>query len=177
MSVSFSLIRTQVQYVLIAIGILYIITFFIIDSTKRNLQVMLKEHYAPYSERMKMVIDVLKQYKIDINDFDSIDRLIEEAKLAQVQSDYIAPLKKTLKTLGAIIIPIIAYIAQKIGDVATQTEIFTIATQVIVLVLLVFSLIFSLTPIIKDILYRDYNKYEELIYDLRQVTLFHSNKS
>lgn len=91
MGVSFSLIRTQVRYVLIAIGILYIITFFIIDSTKRNLQVMLKEHYAPYSERMKMVIDVLKQYKIDINDFDSIDRLIEEAKLAQVQSDYIAP--------------------------------------------------------------------------------------
>ena len=67
--------------------------------------------------------------------------------------------------------------AQKIGDVATQTEIFTIAIQVIVLVLLVFSLIFSLTPIIKDILYRDYNKYEELIYDLRQITLFHSNKS
>lgn len=88
-----------------------------------------------------------------------------------------APLKKPLKTLGAIIIPIIAYIAPKIGDVATQTETFTMAIQVIVLVLLIFSLIFSLTPIIKDILYIDYNKYEELIYDLRQVKLFYSNKS
>lgn len=171
-------IKKWVSFIPIAIGILCIITFFIIDSTKRNLQVMLKEHYAPYSERrMKMVIAVLKQYKIDINDFDSIDRLIEEAKLAQVQSDYITPLKKPLKTLGAIIIPIIAYIAPKIGDVATPTEIFTIAIQVIVLILLAFSLIFPLTPIIKEILYKDYNKYEELIYDLRQITLFHSNKS
>ena len=170
-------IKKWISLIPIAIGFLSVIAFFIIDSTKRNLQVMLKEHYAPYSEkRMKMVIDVLKKYKIDINDFDSIDRLIDEAKLAQEQCDYIAPLKKPLKTLGAIIIPIIAFIAQKIGDAATQTELFTIATQVIILVLLVFSLIFSLTPVIKDILYRDYNKYEELIYDLRQVKLFHSNK-
>ena len=171
-------IKNWVSFIPITIGILCIITFSIIDSTKRNLQVTLKEYYAPYSERrMKMVIDVLKQYKIDINDFDSIDRLIEEAKLAQVQNDYIASLRKPLNTLGAIIIPIIAYIAQKIGDTATQTEIFTMAIQVIVLVLLVFSLIFSLAPIIKEIFYRDYNKYEELIYDLRQVKLFHSNKS
>ena len=170
-------IKKWISLIPIAIGFLSVIAFFIIDSTKRNLQVMLKEHYAPYSEkRMKMVIDVLKEYKIDINDFDSIDRLIDEAKLAQEQCDYIAPLKKPLKTLGAIIIPIIAFIAQKIGDAATQTELFTIATQVIILVLLVFSLIFSLTPVIKDILYRDYNKYEELIYDLRQVKLFHPNK-
>lgn len=171
-------IKNWVSFIPITIGILCIITFSIIDSTKRNLQVTLKEYYAPYSERrMKMVIDVLKQYKIDINDFDSIDRLIEEAKLAQIQNDYIASLRKPLNTLGAIIIPIIAYIAQKIGDTATQTEIFTMAIQVIVLVLLVFSLIFSLAPIIKEIFYRDYNKYEELIYDLRQVKLFHSNKS
>lgn len=57
-------IKKWVSFIPIAIGILCIIIFFIIDSTKRNLQVMLKEHYAPYSERrMKMVIDVLKQYK------------------------------------------------------------------------------------------------------------------
>lgn len=77
-------IKKWISLIPIAIGFLSVIAFFIIDSTKRNLQVMLKEHYAPYSEkRMKMVIDVLKEYKIDINDFDSIDRLIDEAKLAQ----------------------------------------------------------------------------------------------
>ena len=44
-------------------------------------------------------------------------------------------------------------------------EILLMATQAITLVLLIFSRIFSLTPIVKDILYRDYNKYEELIYN------------
>jgi hypothetical protein len=51
------------------------------------------------------------------------------------------------------------------------------AAQVIVLALLIFSLILALTPVVKDILYRDYNKYDELIYDLRQIKLFYSKES
>ena len=68
-------------------------------------------------------------------------------------------------------------LSQKIGDAATQDEMLLMATQAITLVLLIFSRIFSLTPIVKDILYRDYNKYEELIYDLRQIKLFYSKRS
>ena len=136
---------------------------------------MLQQHYAPYSEkRINMTINVLKDYRIDIQNPDSLDMLIEEAKLAQIQCDYINPLKMPLKTLGAIIVPIIAFVAQKIGNAATTDEMITMAVQVIILVLLTFSLIFSLTPIIKDILYRDYNKYDDLIYDLRQIKLFYA---
>ena len=99
---------------------------------KRNLKVMLQQHYAPYSEkRMNMTINVLKDYGIEIQNFDSLDMLIEEA-----------PLKKPFKTLGAIIIPIVAFVAQKIGNAASQDEMITMALQVIVLVLLTFSLIF-----------------------------------
>ena len=55
---------------------------------------MLNEHYSPYSEkRMQMTIDVLNNYKISIHDFEAIDLLIEEAKLAQSHCDYLAPLK------------------------------------------------------------------------------------
>ena len=46
----------------------------------------------------------------------------------------------------------------------------------IILLLLFFSFIFALIPIIKDLLYSDYNKYNELIYDLRQIKLFYSKK-
>lgn len=53
----------------------------------------------------------------------------------------------------------------------------TMALQVIVLVLLSFSLIFSLTPIIKNILYRDCNKYDDFIYDLRQIKLFYAKRN
>ena len=83
------------SYISIGLEILACILFFAIDSKKMNLEVMLQEHYAPYSEkRMLMTINVLKNYKIDIQDTASIDMLIEEAKLAQTQCDYITPLKK-----------------------------------------------------------------------------------
>lgn len=167
--------KTWASYIPIGLGALTLIAFFIIDSTKRNLEVMLNEHYTPYSQkRMLITINVLKKYEIDIHNNTSIDMLIEEAKLAQIQCDYIAPLKKPLKTLGAIIVPIIAFVAQKIGNAATTSEMINMAAQVIVLVLLTFSLILSLTPIIKNILYRDYNKYDDLIYDLRQIKLFYA---
>ena len=124
-----------------------------------------------------MTINVLKNYKIDIHNSTSIDMLIEEAKLAQIQCDYIAPLKKPLKTLVGIIVPIIAFVAQKIGNAATTNEMITMAAEVISLVLSFFSLTFLLTPIIKDILYSDYNKYDDLIYDLRQIKLFYTKES
>ena len=169
--------QTWASYIPIGLGALSLIAFFIIDSTKRNLKVMLQQHYVPYSEkRMNMTLNVLQYYKIDIHNPNSLDLLIEEAKLAQIQCDYIAPLKIPLKTLGAIIVPILAFVAQKIGNAATTDEMIAMATQVIVLILLTFSLIFSLMPIIKDILYRDYNKYDNLIYDLRQIKLFYAKE-
>ena len=123
-------------------------------------------------KELNMTINVLKDYRIEIQNPDSLDMLIEEAKRAQIQCDYIDPLKMPLKTLGAIIFPIIAFVAQKIGNAATTYEIITMAVQVIILILLTFSLIFSLTPIIKDILYRDY-KYD----DLRQIKLFYAKEN
>lgn len=119
-----------------------------------------------------MIINLLGEYKIDIYDSSSIDLLIEEARTAQVQCDYIEPLKKPLKILGGIIIPIVVFVAEKIGNSATQDKMIFMALQAIVLIILIFSLIISLTPLFKDIIYRDLKKYEELIYDLRQIKLF-----
>lgn len=161
-------------FITLGIGIISLAVFIIIDSTKNNLELMLKEHYSPYSKkRMNMVLNILHNYEIDIHNANTIDLLINEAQNAQIQSDYLLPLKKPLKTLAAIIIPIIAYVAEKIGDTASQSAMITMATQVIIIVLLFFSLILSLTTIIKDVFYRDYNKYGELIYDLRQIKLFY----
>lgn len=168
---------TLASYIPIALGALSFIIFIIIDSLKRNLEVMLDEHYTPYSEsRMKMVIEVLTKYNININDPESLDMLINEAKYAQIHCDYLAPLIKPFKTLGAITIPIIAFVAQKIGEAATQDEMITMAAQAITLILLIFSLIFLLTPTIKELLYIDYNKYNEFIYDMRQIKLFYAKE-
>lgn len=164
-------------FIVFGISIIFLIVFFIIDSRKNNLELMLKEHYLPYSQkRMDMVMDILKEYGIDIHNINTLDLLIAEAQTAQIQSDYLLLLRRPLKILGAIVLPIIAYVAENIGDNTSQSELITMATQIIVIVLLIFSLIFSLTPIVKDILYRDYNKYNELIYDLRQLKLFYTKE-
>ncbi len=160
---------------IIGIAIIGLIIFIIIDSKKKNLETMLYKYYAPYSEkRMNTVIKILQNYGIDIKDIDAIDFLIEEAQIAQTQCDYILPLKKPLKMLNAIIIPIVAFVAQKIGNTSTQNEMITMAIQVIILILLLFSFIYSIASIIKPLIYRDYNLYNNLIYDLRQIKLFYS---
>ena len=49
-------------------------------------------------------------------------------------------------------------------------------SQAITLILLIFSLIFLLTPTIKELLYLDYDKYNEFIYDLKQIKLFYAKE-
>lgn len=51
---------TWIAYIPLALGVISFIVFLIIDSLKRNLEVMLNEHSSPYSEkRMQMTINVL----------------------------------------------------------------------------------------------------------------------
>lgn len=168
--------QQKIALVMIVLALLFIGIFLIIDSTKKNLKAMLQNHYKPYSQsRMNMVLNLLKSYNVDITDNDVIDLLIEEAKQAQLYSDYFAPLKKPLKMLSAIVVPIVVYVAQKIGDAATQDEMIVMALYAVSIIILIFSMIFSMVPIIKEVCYRDYNKYNELISDLKQIKLFYSN--
>jgi hypothetical protein len=161
-------------FILAILGFISLIIFLIIDSKQKNLKIMLKKYYIPYSEkRMSMTIDILSKYKINIHDIKAINRLIKEAKKAQIRSDYFAPLKKPLKTLCAIVGPIVIFASKRIGESLTPDEMVVMAGQIIVYELLVFSLVFSITPIVKKVLYRDYNIYEEFMYDLRQIKIFY----
>ncbi|MCR2022096.1 hypothetical protein NSB04_20640, partial [Blautia pseudococcoides] len=147
-----------IALVVILLAIISPIIFLKIDSKTSNLEYMLKNHYSPYSyQRMRMVIHVLNEYNVDINNMDSIDMLISEAKIAQLQCDYFALLKKPLKTLGAIIIPIVAFVAQKLGDTTSQENILILALQSIIIISSIFSIILAFATIAKDILYHDYN--------------------
>lgn len=157
------------------ISILSVIIFSIIGSRKSNLNFMLKNYYIPYSnERIHMTIEILREYNIDINNVKSLDMLIEEAKYAQTECDIFARFQKPLKTLTAIIVPIAVLIGQKVSEAVTLTQMLYMGAIAIILILLIFSLIFSFMPIVKDLLYRDYYKYNELMYDLRQIKLFYA---
>jgi hypothetical protein len=163
--------------VLLLLWVLFLLGFIFVDTRKKNQQKMLDEHYKPYSEkRMKMAVDVLKQYGLDPGDVETIDRLIEEAKYAQEECDYVETLKKPVKILGAMIIPIVAFIAKEISEAASFDERILMAMQAIIVIILIFSLVFLLIPTIKEFLYFDYNKYEEFMYDMRQLKIFHTDK-
>lgn len=47
---------------------------------------------------MNMVIDVLEEYVINFHNINILDLLIDEAQKAQIQSDYLLPLKNTENT-------------------------------------------------------------------------------
>lgn len=165
-------------FIPVGLSLISIVIFAIIDSKKGNLSFMLENNYIPYSKkRMDMTIKVLKRYNINIENLDSLDMLIKEAKYAQAECDILSQFKKPFKTLGAIIIPIVVFVSKKICEVATPTNMLKIASLAIIFILLIFSLIFSFIPILKDLFYRDYNKYDELIYDIRQIKLFYAKKS
>jgi hypothetical protein len=173
----YTLHQFVIALIIVIIAFFLLIVFFIIDSRKKNLEHMLQNHYTLYSQkRMNMVINILNDYKIDITDIDSIDLLITEAQSSQEQSDYLAPLKNPLKMLGTIIVPIVVFAAQKSGTAATQDEMITMSMQAIIIVISIFSIIISITAIAKDIFYRDYNKYNDLISDLKQVKIFYSKQ-
>lgn len=160
------------------ISILSVIIFSIIDSRKGNLNFMLKSYYIPYSnERMHMTIEVLREYNIDFNNVESLNLLIEEAKYAQTECDIFAKFEKPLKTLTAIIVPIAVLTVQKVSEAATPTQMLYMGAIAIIGILLIFSLIFTFMPIVKVLLYSEYYKYNELMYDLRQIKLFYAKKS
>lgn len=165
-------------FISLGVSIFSLIILAIFDSRKNNLLIMLQNHYIPYSEkRINMTIEVLKKYNINYKDLESLDMLIAEAKYAQTEFVLFPQLKKAFKTLSAIIIPIVVFVAKKISETLTSSQILKLATLAIFLILLIFLLIFPFIPIIKDLFYRDYNRYNELIYDLRQIKLFYAKNT
>ena len=62
------------------------------------------------------------------------------------------------------------------SDVDKASEIIYINILILIIASLIYFLIISVSPFLKDILYIDYNKYDEFIDDLRQIKLFYAKK-
>lgn len=100
--------------------------------------------------------------------------LIMEAELAQTKCDYLSQFKKSFKAFGAIIISIVSFTLNKIVTKATQTQLLDMTGNAIIFILLLFTLYSFISYIVEILFCRDYIKYNELIYDLRQIKLFYS---
>ena len=154
--------------------LILMVIFSIIDASKKNLREMLDNHYSIYSKsRMLMLKNIFNKYNLNISDIDTINLLIVQAELAKAKNNPFLPIIKPLKTIGAIIIPVVVYLTKKITENSSQNELIDLLLISIALTLCVASIIISLLPIIKDLFYRDSNKYDELIYDLNQLKIFY----
>ncbi|MDF2587414.1 MAG: hypothetical protein K0S41_1255 [Anaerocolumna sp.] len=163
--------------ILLTLCFLLMFIFIIIDSTEKNQRKMLDEHYSKYSKkRMDAFLKLIKKYNINPLDKESIKLLIEQAGEAKIKYDVFLPLKKPIKTLGAIIIPIIAFVAQKLGYATTTDQLITMCIQIVMIIICAFAILFSISPIVKEIINRDSLRYDDLIYDLKQVLIFYNNK-
>lgn len=166
------------SHVSAALSIFLVLVFYIIDHRKKYIKTILKNSYIPYSiKRMNMVIEILQEYNIDINDIDSLNMLMDEAKHEQIRCDYLLQFKKPLEVLGASITSIIGFFANKFFSVSNPNEIIYVYIQTLNICLLVYIIIICISPIFNDVFYSDYNKYDEFINDLRQIRLFYSKKN
>lgn len=170
-----------VSVIFILIFIIIIGIFSLIDSKKRNRRKMLEEHYKPYSRaRINMLVELLKNYGIKLNradGFDKIDLLIEQAEENKIKDNPLLEVSKPLKLFGTIVIPAILFVATKIAEGLTIENLVALAILYVVMLAMIFAIIFSLKSLITVIIYPDYYKYEELIYDLKQLKIFYNNNN
>ncbi|MFV0520712.1 MAG: hypothetical protein ACK5LY_10645 [Lachnospirales bacterium] len=174
-AISFALRIYIVSMISVILAVVLIIIFIILDSTNKNLENMLENHYKPYSkQRMDSIKNLILKYKIDITNIDKIDLLILEATEQQKEFDYFLPFKKPAKTLYLMTIPIITFFASKFNLEYTKNELINIAIIILVLCVGVYISVWFVTYFIKEICFIQYRKYDELISDLKQIKIFYS---
>ncbi len=179
-SLEIALILKKLMIALLILGALIVlaIIYGIIDSSKKNQEKMIKEHYEKYAEdRMKVVLKLLHEFSIDKNDEDRLRMLIEQAKEAKVDSDPIIPLVRPMKLLGTIIVPIVVAIANRLAEETNINKLIVWGAQIVIIAISVFAILIAILPLVKELIFRDGKRYDDLIYDINQVILFYSGNA
>lgn len=155
-----------------------IIILIVISSSKKEERNFLEKHHKIYSkERMTKVIELLRNYKIDINDKDIIKLLIDECEEAKAKYSVFKPINKSMSSFNTIILlPIIGFIAGKIGEESNLNELIIGASIIIGISLCIWGLLIAIFPILEQFIDRDSKLYDEFKNDLKQVLIFTYSK-
>lgn len=73
---------------------------------------------------------------------------------------------------GKITYEILRFVTKEISSELAINELVSSALLSIILILCIASIGFAIIPALKNIFYSDYNKYNDLIYDLEQLKIF-----
>ena len=150
------------------IGSIFIIIFLHKSlSDTRDLSVLIQNSKEYSTDRMNILLDLFKENNLPITT-QKIDLLIDEAKQAEQDANLFLPIKKPVKALSVLIVPITIYIIQQ-----QFTSSNVGASNVILLLvycILIFVAVYTLISFIEGIMY---GIYDDLIYDLRQLKIFY----
>lgn len=148
------------------IGSIFIIIFLHKSlSDTRDLSVLIQNSKEYSTDRMNILLDLENNLPITTQ---KIDLLIDEAKQAKQDANLFLPIKKPVKALSVLIVPITIYIIQQLftsSNVGASN-----AILLLVYCIFIFVAVYTLIPFIEGIMY---GIYDDLIYDLRQLKIFY----
>lgn len=148
----------------------------ILDNKTENKKVLFKEHYLPNShKRINIVLKLLDKYNINVDDIDTVEKIIDEARIKQEELDYLSKIKEQIKAISGFIGFFITPFIKEVVASVIDTKNLNLYFFTILSIFAVYIILLSLEFFIRDFFYRDYNKLNELILDLRQITIFYSN--
>ena len=150
------------------IGSIFIIIFLHKSlSDTRDLSVLIQNSKEYSTDRMNILLDLFKENNLPITT-QKIDLLIDEANQAKQDANLFLPLKKPVKALSVLIVPITIYIIQQLFTSYNLGA--SNAILLLVYCIFIFVAVYTLIPFIEGIMY---GIYDDLIYDLRQLKIFY----
>ena len=141
------------------------------ENRKVNQKVRLDLFYKKYSFKRKIfLISLLKKYKVQINNIDTLTFFINETKRAKKEIELFLFFIKLGKYFSPIIISLIIYFIQKL----IEEKLYALAILLLLIALFFFLVVYSIWSVFYPIIF---SKYDYLIYDLNQIIIFNKHYS
>ena len=161
-------IGTLVVYLIFILEFVFLLYF---ENRKVNQKVRLDLFYKKYSFKRKIfLISLLKKYKVQINNIDTLTFFINETKRAKKEIELFLFFIKLGKYFSPIIIPLIIYFIQKL----IEEKLYELVILLLLILLFFFLVVYSIWSVFYPIIF---SKYDYLIYDLNQIIIFNKHYS
>ena len=158
----------------LVVDLIFILEFVFLlyfENRKVNQKVRLDLFYKKYSFKRKIfLISLLKKYKVQINNIDTLTFFINETKRAKKEIELFLFFIKLGKYFSPIIISLFIYFIQKL----IEEKLYTIAILLLIIALFFFLVVYSIWSVFYPIIF---SKYDYLIYDLNQIIIFNKHYS
>ena len=148
------------------IFILEFISLLYFENRKVSQKVILDLFYKKYSFKRKLfLISLLKKYKVQINNIDTLTFFINEAERAKKEIELFLFFIKLGKYFSPIIISLIIFYIEKL----IEEKLYAIVILFLLIGLFFFLVVYSIWSVFYPIIF---SKYDYLIYDLNQIIIF-----